>query len=120
MKTRVMAVDDSALILRLISQTLSQGYEVFTARDGPEALKALDEIKADARVFDFLNQRSRPLTRGFRDPLVLCMVADLTRSEAEWVIENALIPVWHIGLSASSENVHKSAGQNAPGFSNTG
>ncbi len=53
MPTRILAVDDSAVSLRLISQTLSQaGFQVFTISSGAEALKQLDEIKPEAVLLD--------------------------------------------------------------------
>lgn len=55
MTTRVLAVDDSAVILRLISQTLSkEGYQVVTCGNGPEALKTLSEVTPELVILDVM------------------------------------------------------------------
>lgn len=55
MATRILAVDDSPVILRLVSQTLLQvGFEVFTARDGLEALSVVDEVQPNLIILDVL------------------------------------------------------------------
>ena len=50
MKKKIMAVDDEAIILKLMEQILSrEGYEVTTTTNGHEALKILE--KEEIRVF---------------------------------------------------------------------
>ncbi|MBI4790247.1 MAG: response regulator [Chloroflexi bacterium] len=55
MPTRILAVDDSTVNLTLVSQTLTQaGYQVFTAKSGPEALKRVDEVKPELVILDVM------------------------------------------------------------------
>jgi two-component system chemotaxis response regulator CheB len=51
---RVLVVDDSALVRKLFGRVLSQdtGFEVAFARDGIEALAALDEFRPDVITLD--------------------------------------------------------------------
>jgi two-component system OmpR family response regulator len=52
-RPRVLVVDDEPIILELISTRLGlAGYEVFTARDGHQALNRLPEVKPAAMVLD--------------------------------------------------------------------
>jgi pilus assembly protein CpaE len=53
MATRILAVDDDPVNLKLVQATLKQaGYEVFTAQNGPEALSRVDEIVPELVVSD--------------------------------------------------------------------
>jgi pilus assembly protein CpaE len=53
MTTRVLAVDDDPINLKLVSMTLSQeGYKVFTAASGDEALSQVDEIQPNLVILD--------------------------------------------------------------------
>jgi pilus assembly protein CpaE len=53
--TRILVVDDSPLSLRLTTDTLAQaGYEVFSAKSGPEALKSVDGIKPELVILDVM------------------------------------------------------------------
>jgi pilus assembly protein CpaE len=53
MATRILAVDDSPLILKLIESILSRaGHQVFTALSGPEALALVDEVRPDLVILD--------------------------------------------------------------------
>ena len=53
MTTRVLAVDDDPVNLKLVSMTLSQeGYKVFTAPGGVEALSQVDGIQPNLVILD--------------------------------------------------------------------
>jgi pilus assembly protein CpaE len=53
MMARILAVDDSALILKLIETTLSRaGYQVFAALSGPKALALVDKVRPDLVISD--------------------------------------------------------------------
>ena len=53
MQTRILAVDDSDLSLRLIKETLSKaGHQVATASSGQQALRQVDELKPDLIILD--------------------------------------------------------------------
>ena len=55
MQGKILVVDDDPDILDAISMILeSQGYEVFTARDGVEGLAALKAEKPDLMILDLL------------------------------------------------------------------
>lgn len=52
---RILAVDDDAITLRIVSKSLSgAGYEVFTARDGVEALAQVDSVRPDLIILDVM------------------------------------------------------------------
>lgn len=51
-KKCILAVDDSAIILTRISNTLSKDYEVVTANSGMRALRYLKEEKPDLILMD--------------------------------------------------------------------
>ena len=51
-KKCILAVDDSAIILTRISNTLSKDYEVVTVNSGMRALRYLKEEKPDLIVMD--------------------------------------------------------------------
>jgi pilus assembly protein CpaE len=53
MNARIMTVDDSPLILKLLENTLSRaGYEVFPAHSGAEALARVDTVRPDLIILD--------------------------------------------------------------------
>lgn len=53
MSARILAVDDSPLILKLTENVLSRaGYQVFTASSGPEALALVDRVRPDLITLD--------------------------------------------------------------------
>jgi len=53
MSVRILAVDDSPLILKVIENVLSRaGYEVITALSGPEALAVVDRARPDLIILD--------------------------------------------------------------------
>src|SRR5947209_1670389 len=53
LRRRVMTVDDDSAILELISTRLTlAGYDVFSARDGQEALARIQGIRPHAMVLD--------------------------------------------------------------------
>ncbi len=55
MPTCILVVDDSEINLKLVSETLSKaGYETFSARSGPEALKQVDDIQPALIVLDVM------------------------------------------------------------------
>ena len=49
---RILAVDDTAVVLTRISNTLREDYEVITANSGVRALKYLKEEKPDLVLLD--------------------------------------------------------------------
>ncbi len=51
-RKRILAVDDAAIILSHISQTLQNDYEVITANSGGRALKYLEQEKPDLILLD--------------------------------------------------------------------
>ncbi len=54
-KTKILIVDDEPSILNLISAYLKpEGYEVYTAEDGPSGLKAARAFKPDLIVLDVM------------------------------------------------------------------
>jgi pilus assembly protein CpaE len=55
MTTRVLVVDDNPLKLKLATAVLEQdGYLVYTATSGPEALKIVDNVQPQAIVLDVM------------------------------------------------------------------
>ena len=55
MATKILVVDDSAITLKLLSVTLTQaGYQVITATNGTEALKAAEEAHPDLIILDVM------------------------------------------------------------------
>lgn len=88
MSIRVLVVDDSALMRKYISQILEEGLEVeiFTARDGAEALTKTRELNPDVitldinmPVMDGLTCLSRLMTEM---PRPVVMVSSLTERDA--------------------------------------
>ncbi|MDD5189550.1 MAG: response regulator [Dehalococcoidales bacterium] len=54
-RPKILAVDDEPNILKLISLNLSlDGFEVYTAGDGPSAIALFDEIKPDLMLVDIM------------------------------------------------------------------
>ena len=51
-RKRILAVDDAAIILSHISQTLQNDYEVRTANSGGRALRYLEQEKPDLILLD--------------------------------------------------------------------
>ena len=51
-KKRILAVDDTAIVLTRISNTLRDDYEVITVNSGIRALKYLDQEKPDLILLD--------------------------------------------------------------------
>ena len=51
-RKRILAVDDAAIILSHISQTLQNDYEVITANSGGRALRYLEQEKPDLILLD--------------------------------------------------------------------
>ena len=55
MKTRVLVVDDEAYILNILDFSLdSEGFEVVTAANGEEALRAASERRPDLIILDVM------------------------------------------------------------------
>jgi pilus assembly protein CpaE len=55
MSVRILAVDDNAMTLDLVSRSLSRvGYEVTTADNGPTALSIVDEVRPDLIILDVM------------------------------------------------------------------
>ncbi len=55
MAPRILAVDDSPMMLKLVKDTLERGgYEVLTASSGKEALKLLDRAQVDLIITDVM------------------------------------------------------------------
>ena len=51
-KKRILAVDDAAIVLTRISDTLHNEYEVITVNSGVRALKYLEQAKPDLILLD--------------------------------------------------------------------
>ena len=61
-RRRILVVDDDRAILELVSVRLTlDGYDVFGARDGREALQRLNGVRPDAMVLDL----NMPVLDGF-------------------------------------------------------
>lgn len=55
MGTKILAVDDSAISLKLLTSTLAQaGYEAISATNGTDALKLADEAHPDMVILDVM------------------------------------------------------------------
>ncbi len=53
MSRRILVVDDEEHVRLLFKEELSEeGYEVFLAADGPEAIKMVDEVHPDLVTLD--------------------------------------------------------------------
>lgn len=86
--TKVLVVDDSALIRRVLSEILSEaGFEVAIARDGVEALAMLHAFEPDVVTLDVQMPRMGGLECLDRimveRPRPVVMVSSLTREGAE-------------------------------------
>ncbi|MBC7260106.1 MAG: response regulator [Chloroflexi bacterium] len=52
---RILAVDDDPITLKIVSKTLAgAGYDVFTARDGQEALAQVESVRPDLIILDVM------------------------------------------------------------------
>ena len=52
---RILAVDDDPITLKIVSKTLTGvGYDVFTARDGQEALAQVESVRPDLIILDVM------------------------------------------------------------------
>jgi len=86
MSSKILVVDDLQSELDIISQYLTEeGYTVFTAMNGVEALEKVDQNKPDAIVTDWMMPKmgGLDLARKLRKnpdtadiPLVACTVKD--------------------------------------------
>ncbi|HPH94558.1 MAG TPA: response regulator [Anaerolineaceae bacterium] len=55
MGSRILAVDDNLVNLKVIAATLAQaGFEVFTAESGPKALAKVNDIRPDLIILDVM------------------------------------------------------------------
>ncbi|MBI1684973.1 protein-glutamate methylesterase/protein-glutamine glutaminase [Caulobacter hibisci] len=86
--TKVLVVDDSALLRRVLSEILTEaGFEVAIARDGVEALAKLDEVRPDVVTLDVQMPRMNGLECleqiMARRPCPVVMVSSLTAEGAE-------------------------------------
>ena len=55
MNRKILLVDDDKGIIKLISQYLEkEGYEVYTAEDGPSGLKSFESFRPDLLVLDIM------------------------------------------------------------------
>ena len=55
MSKKVLIIDDNQVFINLLTDGLSeQKYEVFTAPDGEEGLKKVDEVKPDIILLDLM------------------------------------------------------------------
>ena len=55
MMRKILLIDDDKGIIDLISQYLKkEGYEVFTAEDGPSGLKTFESFQPDLIVLDIM------------------------------------------------------------------
>ncbi len=51
---RILIIDDESYIREFVSQVLSERYQVFLAKNGPDGLRVARQIKPDAIVLDIL------------------------------------------------------------------
>lgn len=80
---RILVVDDEPQIRRVLKATLSgQGYEVFTAKSGEEALESLREVRPDLILLD-MNMPGmgglatcREIRRGSEAAIIMLTVRD--------------------------------------------
>ena len=80
---RILAVDDDVSILELVSTRLTlAGYEVFTAKNGADALRRLNERRFEAMVLDL----NMPTMDGFG---VLERTANLGRARPPTLVLTA-------------------------------
>lgn len=89
---KVLVVDDSALIRLKLSEILKNaGFEVFTARDGVEALEKIAKINPDVITLDINMPRMDGLTMLERlmkeRPKPVIMLSSLTHEGAKETIE---------------------------------
>ena len=53
MKIRILLVDDEEMIIQMLSRHFRlKGYEIYTAKNGKEALEKLEEVKIDIIISD--------------------------------------------------------------------
>jgi len=92
MAARILVADDDATLQRLLFHTLKlEGYEVFTAHDGQEALDAVRRDRPDLVILDVM----MPIHNGFE-------VCRMVREQAE----TATLPIIMLsGLSDVQEKV---------------
>lgn len=62
-KKRILAVDDAAIILTRITNTLQNDYEVITVNSGTRALKYLEQEKPDLILLDIQMAQKTGLKR---------------------------------------------------------
>jgi two-component system KDP operon response regulator KdpE len=89
-KPRVLAVDDEAGILRLIRLDLTaQGFDVKTAGDGAQAMRAIEEETPDIVILDVMlpDVNGLDLLRQMRDagsfPVIMLTAKDRDTDKAE-------------------------------------
>lgn len=94
MKIKVMVVDDSAFMRKILTDVINQdpGLEVVgTARDGVEALEVLERLRPDVVTLDITMPRKDGLETlkeiMARRPLPVLMVSGLTWANASSTIE---------------------------------
>ena len=74
MSARILVVDDEPQIRRVVKATLiAQGYTVFEARSGEEAIERLDQDKPDLVLLDF----NMPLMNGLETCRAIRMTSEV-------------------------------------------
>ena len=86
-KKRILVVDDNSDFLNLVRRRLeSTGYQVVTAQDGKEALRAMENSRPDAVLLDIMMPRMSGLEllkkiRKSDKKLPIFMLTGLTQEE---------------------------------------
>ncbi len=96
MAKRILAVDDNAVILDVYIQLLTQeGYEVTAAKDGSQALKALEAGNPDLVLLDI----EMPNMSGWQ-------LLEIMRSRVEWHKIPVIMVTALMESSVSGDGVH--------------
>ena len=97
---KVLVIDDSALVRKLLGHVLSNesDFEVFFARNGLEGLDLLDKIKPDVVTLDIYMPQMDGLACLNRimieRPCPVVMVSSLSREGAETTLEALRLGAW--------------------------
>ncbi len=99
---RILIVEDHERLLRALQSVLeTEGYQVFTALDGVEALEVMEQVRPDLVVVDIM----MPRMDGYA-------LYDTIRSRPEWVP----IPIIFLTAKAEREDVLKGKGLGAEDY----
>lgn len=99
---RILIVEDHERLLRALQSVLqTEGYQVFTALDGVEALEVMEQVRPDLVVVDIM----MPRMDGYA-------LYEAIRSRSEWVP----IPIIFLTAKAEREDVLKGKGLGAEDY----